>query len=81
MIRSRVRRLGSGFGGDGESDYSTAVLTLCAEGMVMQTLLGQGLHQHLLPALQGPAGWMQALQAQGQERGEITLSVRVENPD
>ena len=62
--------------GDGESDYSTAVLTLCAEGMVMQTLLGQGLHQHLLPALQGPAGWMQALQAQGQERGRNYVASR-----
>ena len=60
--------------GNGESDYSTAVLTLCAAGMVMQTLLGHGLHQHLLPALQGPAGWMQALQALGQERAEITLA-------
>ena len=36
--------------GDGESDYTTAVASLCAEGMVMQTLLAQGLHQHLLPA-------------------------------
>ena len=46
----------------------------------MQTLLGQGLHQHLLPALQGPAGWMQALQAQGQERGEITLASGLKIP-
>ena len=56
--------------GDGESDYSTAVLSLCAEGMVMQTLLAQGLHRHLNPGLQGPAGWLQSLQAQGDTRRE-----------
>ena len=56
--------------GDGESDYTTAVVSLCAEGMVMQTLLAQGLHQHLLPALQGPAAWIQSLMAQGDTNRE-----------
>ena len=56
--------------GDGESDYTTAVASLCAEGMVMQTLLAQGLHQHLLPALQGPAAWIQSLMAQGDTNRE-----------
>ena len=56
--------------GDGESDYTTAVASLCAEGMVMQTLLAQGLHQHLLPALQGPASWIQSLMAQGDTNRE-----------
>ena len=56
--------------GDGESDYTAAVASLCAEGMVMQTLLAQGLHQHLLPALQGPASWIQTLQAQGDTNRE-----------
>ena len=56
--------------GDGESDYTKAVASLCAEGMVMQTLLAQGLHQHLLPALQGPAAWIQSLMAQGDTNRE-----------
>ena len=56
--------------GDGESDYTPAVASLCAEGMVMQTLLAQGLHQHLLPALQGPAAWIQSLMAQGDTNRE-----------
>ena len=56
--------------GDGESDYTTAVASLCAEGMVMQTLLGQGLHRHLNPGLQGPGGWLQSLAAQGDTRRE-----------
>ena len=62
--------LGSGFGGMVNRDYTAAVASLCAEGMVMQTLLAQGLHQHLLPALQGPAAWIQSLMAQGDTNRE-----------
>ena len=57
------------FGDDGDDDYS-GIYSLAGWGMVLQTLMGQGLVRHFIPALAGPVGWIQELESKTREQIE-----------
>ena len=46
--------------GDGCDDY-TAISSLVSEGMVLQTLMGYGIHRHLEPQFTGPGAGLALL--------------------
>ena len=46
--------------GDGCDDY-TAIASLVSEGMVLQTLMGYGIHRHLEPQFTGPGAGLALL--------------------